>query len=99
MTTDDQDPNSHAISDDLRRWLTEAVAAGASDLHLIVGYPPVLRLHGDLKPLDQAPLETAALHNDLSSLCRDPLRDRLAAHKNVDFSLELEIDGRRQRFR
>ena len=33
-----------------------AVAEGASDLHLAVGLPPVLRIHGSLAPLDAEPL-------------------------------------------
>ncbi len=44
--------------------LQEAVKRNASDLHLSVSLPPVLRLHGELIPLDAPPLEpqdTAAL--------------------------------------
>ena len=33
-----------------------AVQEGASDLHLAVGLPPVMRLHGSLAPLDAEPL-------------------------------------------
>lgn len=33
-----------------------AVAENASDLHLAVGLPPVLRIHGSLAPLDAEPL-------------------------------------------
>ena len=33
-----------------------AVQEGASDLHLAVGLPPVLRIHGSLAPLDAEPL-------------------------------------------
>lgn len=33
-----------------------AVTEGASDLHLAVGLPPVLRIHGSLAPLDAEPL-------------------------------------------
>ena len=33
-----------------------AVAEGASDLHLAVGLPPVMRIHGSLAPLDAEPL-------------------------------------------
>ena len=40
-----------AIPEKLRRWLEWAVQVGASDLHLIVGYPPVIRLNGDLTEL------------------------------------------------
>ncbi len=32
------------------------VHEGASDLHLAVGLPPVLRIHGSLAPLDADPL-------------------------------------------
>ncbi len=34
-----------------------AVQEGASDLHLAVGLPPVLRIHGSLMPLDAEPLK------------------------------------------
>jgi Tfp pilus assembly pilus retraction ATPase PilT len=38
----------NAVPEKLRGWLRRAVESGASDLHLVAGYPPVLRLHGDL---------------------------------------------------
>jgi twitching motility protein PilT len=87
------------VSADLHRWLTTAVAAGASDLHLIVGYPPVLRLHGDLNGLDEPALDQATAHHVLLSLCPEPLSAKLSDKKNIDFSLDLEIAGCRQRFR
>jgi twitching motility protein PilT len=40
---------------DLIALLTRAVASGASDVHLKLGQPPVLRLDGDLEPLEGAP--------------------------------------------
>ena len=36
--------------------LTEAVSAGASDVHLAAGSPPTLRVNGRLRPLKTAPL-------------------------------------------
>ena len=36
-----------------------ALESGASDLHLTVGRPPVLRLHGALETIDCDPLEPA----------------------------------------
>jgi twitching motility protein PilT len=92
-------PNPPTIPDDLRRWLTAAVDSGASDLHLIAGYPPVLRMHGELTALNEPPLDSAAARTILWSLCREPIQEKLAAHKNVDFSFDLDIDSRRQRFR
>jgi twitching motility protein PilT len=44
----DRSAEAPPFPEKLRAWLRRAVEAGASDLHLIVGYPPVLRLHGDL---------------------------------------------------
>src|SRR4029079_5743141 len=47
---------------DLNGLLTRAVELGASDIHLKVGQPPILRLDGDLGPLEgHPPLDDAAL--------------------------------------
>ena len=40
-----------AIGFDLKAALLRMVREGASDLHLKVGKPPTLRLHGDLMPI------------------------------------------------
>ena len=49
---------SETKSSDIRMddLLSLAVQEGASDLHLAVGLPPVLRIHGSLMPLDSQPL-------------------------------------------
>ncbi|KKL19127.1 hypothetical protein LCGC14_2468620, partial [marine sediment metagenome] len=39
------------------RLLETCIKRGASDLHLHVGRPPVLRLHGRLRPLETKTLE------------------------------------------
>src|SRR5438309_11662108 len=59
-----------SVPDQLRNWLTHAVQAGASDLHLIAGHPPILRLHGDLVQMPEPPLEADETHALLCSLCR-----------------------------
>src|SRR5438045_3944927 len=88
-----------AVGDKLRAWLGQAVAAGASDLHLIVGYPPVLRLHGDLTELPEPPLEPAEAEPLLGSLCPPEVLTRLRGQKDVDFSFELVMNGEVRRFR
>ena len=55
----DMNRGTPALPEKLRQWLGHAVAVGASDLHLIAGYPPVLRLHGDLIELPGPPLDGA----------------------------------------
>jgi twitching motility protein PilT len=92
-------PEASAVPEGLRTWLGRAVEAGASDLHLIAGYPPVLRLHGDLIELPHPPLTAEETQALLFGLCPPDTRARLEARKNVDFSFELALDGRVMRFR
>ena len=40
---------------DLIALLTTAVESGASDIHLKLGQPPVLRLDGDLEQMEGVP--------------------------------------------
>jgi len=47
------------MSVDIDTLLSDAVARGASDLHLKVDSPPYLRIDGVLRPLDLAPLTAA----------------------------------------
>jgi twitching motility protein PilT len=87
------------VPDKLRAWLGLAVQAGASDLHLVVEYPPVLRLHGDLIELSEPPLVGEDLHRVLAALCRPEAFARLLGHKNLDFSFDLALHGCVNRFR
>ena len=88
-----------SIPDQLRDWLINAIQAGASDVHLIAGHPPVMRLHGDLVQMSEPPLEADETYSILSSLCRPEAFTRLQAQKNVDFSFGLVVKGRVNRFR
>src|SRR5258708_5027308 len=87
------------VPEKLREWLGLAVQAGASDLHLIADYPPVLRLHGDLIELSDPPLDGEVLHPLLWALCRPEAFARLQALKNLDFSFDLALHGVVSRFR
>jgi twitching motility protein PilT len=61
---------------DLKNLLRQTVEAGASDLHLKVGQPPILRRDGELRPLEGwAPLETAELEQIVREVgASDPAR-------------------------
>jgi twitching motility protein PilT len=83
----------------LSRWLARAVEAGASDLHVAVGYPPVLRLQGDLVELKEPPLEAERASELLLKFCPPEISARLQAEKNVDWAFDLEIESRLCRFR
>jgi len=41
--------HEQAVPNLLHDWLTET---GLPDLHVVAGYPPVMRIHGALRPLE-----------------------------------------------
>jgi twitching motility protein PilT len=97
MSTPSEEPPP--LADKLLRWLEWAVQAEASDLHVVVGYPPVIRLHGDLTPLPEPPLTEEEAEPLLLSACPHDALQRLQELKNADFSFECALDGRSVRFR
>ncbi len=44
------------IRSELNDYLFEAIREEASDLHITVGLPPMIRVHGKVQPLDYPPL-------------------------------------------
>jgi twitching motility protein PilT len=87
------------LADRLRQWLEWAVQTGASDLHVVAGHPPVIRLHGDLTALPEAALTEAEVEPLLLSACPADALARLQSDKNADFSFECALAGRAIRFR
>lgn len=86
----------------IQQWLETAVRAGASDLHLVAGHPPMLRLHGQLKPLDEGLFDEQAAMNELLPLCPEDSQEAFLKTRNLDFALKLPaMDGPdgEQRFR
>jgi pilus retraction protein PilT len=81
---------------DMRALLAHVVAEGASDLHLAVGRPPILRIAGELRPLGTEPLGEADVRMLLHSILSSRQRQTYELEREVDFALQLE-DGRRFR--
>jgi twitching motility protein PilT len=44
---------------DIQYYLTQAVQENASDLHITVGEPPILRIDGELMPVGEVRLSPA----------------------------------------
>ncbi|MBI3743337.1 MAG: PilT/PilU family type 4a pilus ATPase [Chloroflexi bacterium] len=76
--------------------MLEAMAPrGASDLHLVVGRPPMLRHAGGLSLIDDAPALTAADTEALfTALVPKDMAGALAARKDLDFAYAVEGLGR-----
>ena len=89
------------ISDsaDLHGWLAKAAQCGASDLHVVVGHRPTIRLHGQLDELDSTVLTAEAVRSSLIPLCDCQTLRQFESQKNIDFAIQLELEGRPQRFR
>jgi twitching motility protein PilT len=70
---------------DLHAILREGVRRQASDIHLKVGAPPILRVTGTLVPLEDAPvLGRDAMTALMGELLTDFHRERLTANLQVD---------------
>jgi twitching motility protein PilT len=70
--------------------LRTMVERNASDLHLRCGEPPILRLHGEMSRLDQAPLEPHVLDAMLRSIMPERNRREYLESSDTDYAYELE---------
>jgi len=81
---------------DMRALLERVVEADASDLHLAVGRPPILRVRGELQALGEEPLTDADVRMLLYSIMSARQRQTYELEREVDFALQLD-SGRRFR--
>ncbi len=80
-------------------WLADAVTVAASDVHLVAGHPPVLRVHGELRPLDELVLDQHELARLLKAICPEKIFKQFQRDQDADFSIERRVDGQLHRFR
>ena len=77
--------------------LQQTVSSGSSDLHLKIGSHPLLRLHGELSAVTEAPVLTAELmQGTLEAVTSPQQRERFTEAKELDFSY---LDPSGSRFR
>ena len=83
------------IEPELMHQLLEAACDfGASDLHLAVGDPPVLRVHGDLQPLDMPVLEPEDTEVLMRAICTEAQMESVQNNGGADFGLPFEDRAR-----
>ncbi|MBT4122034.1 PilT/PilU family type 4a pilus ATPase [bacterium] len=73
-----------------------AVAKKASDIHLIVDKPVMLRIDGELKPIKGTELNKQDVEKSILSLLTPEQKEKFLVKKDLDFSYETE-DGSRFR--
>src|SRR5258706_790959 len=80
---------------DIKILLQNVIDSKASDLHLIAGLPPTLRINGELAPIPSNGVLTPDASGELlkQGLASEQL-ERLAVNKEIDFSLNFSEKGR-----
>lgn len=81
---------------DFAQLLLTTIEKEASDLHLTVGDPPMLRIHGSIRPMEKGtvPLVQEDLHASLYDILTEEQHKRFERDKELDFALELKNVGR-----
>jgi twitching motility protein PilT len=83
-------PDEQDIQIPVAELLDVVLERGASDLHLTVGAPPTIRLHGDLERLSEYPVMTPrALQGMIYAILPQKMRERLEQELELDMSYAL----------
>lgn len=79
---------------DIDTILKTAVDLGASDIHVVVGSPPVVRIHTVMKPLDYPAITAESGRRILEHLANGAQMGRFDKIRDVDFSYQVSGVGR-----
>jgi twitching motility protein PilT len=74
---------------DIQTLLRATVEAGASDLHMSAGMPPLIRVRGDMVRSPAPPLSDADARIMLQTLMSDEQRKEFQTKRDIDFAFEL----------
>ncbi|QFR49455.1 type IV pilus twitching motility protein PilT [Sulfurimonas lithotrophica] len=92
MSEEQAQPETKTI--DVRKLLKSTLALGSSDLHLVVGSEPQIRIDKELKPLKLPKLTSKELDNMANSLIKEKQKKEFEENNELDFSFEIENVGR-----
>ena len=79
---------------DIKKLLKSVLAFKSSDLHLVVGSEPQIRIDTELRPLNLAKLTALDVEEMAYSLIEDKQKKEFEEHNELDFSFELKDIGR-----
>jgi twitching motility protein PilT len=82
------------IETDIIEFLAVTVERGGSDLHICVGSPPMVRIHGDLVPISDQMLDADACRELIYSIFTENQRARFEETWELDFALMVKGLGR-----
>jgi len=73
----------------ITQLLIEAIKKGASDLHITVGVPPIVRVDGFLEPLEYPPLRKEDTQKLIYDILNDQQKIKFESDWELDFSTEI----------
>ena len=74
----------------LTGWLRDAAELVASDVHLVEGYRPIRREHGNLIPIADTPLNRSDIQTYLKHICTPEQHESFVRNRNLDFAFTLD---------
>ncbi len=80
-----------ALEIGLRELFKEAVKVNASDIHISVGFPPMLRVDEKLHPIKHPPLDASDLRDIVTTLLSEIQFENYLNRKELDFSFNFTI--------
>jgi twitching motility protein PilT len=75
-------------------YFTQMKERGASDLHMVIGFPPMLRLRGELVPLDEPVLTPESNRKILFEILDEDQQAAIDRNRDFDKAYALEGVGR-----
>src|SRR4030043_483280 len=83
------------ISPQFKKILDQTIENNASDLHISVGHPPILRISKELVDLEKEKIITREAARELAdSLMNDCQKEKFLKEKEVDFGFDFEGKAR-----
>jgi twitching motility protein PilT len=82
------------IQSGLNDYLFDAIRLGASDLHVTVGVPPMVRVNGKVQPLDYPPFTASVTRELIYDILTSDQRQRLENDLELDFAYTLPRTAR-----
>lgn len=81
------------------KYFRALVKLEGSDLHMKVGQPPIVRVHGKLKQLNRGPIEIEEMCRLLFPMMNKRHRAIFDKQGGTDFAYSVDVDGETWRFR
>src|SRR3989344_3851761 len=78
----------------IQQLLELTIARNASDLHLVVGYPPMLRINGELSPVMEQSLVDGDIAGLILAMLTPGQKQAFDNNMELDFALAFQDRGR-----